>query len=391
MDTDIYTISENYQLQPLKTVTDESSQITFVKVIQNFLFDGRKSYLFCFQAITHKNLALVAFAFANGLVTIYGKTIKYPLTFFHSIKMETCNDIDFFEEDSELFMAIASAARGICVFKWIGAHFDQIYQLSNLNAVGVSSFHTEEGRVVVVLAKNQPSVAFTFKNNTLHKIQNLKTLAPSEVISYEIEGNIHTVILDGSLYNTYLYNGVEFLHIKSSKCLKIEKIYLNPHNNHPTLFATKNTKITIYQPTLTGETFHNITIDLHKNHTNITTIIPIFQNQDYALLILTPINATLLPFSVHINTTLGGQQSDEEADDLLFCLKTLGGFLEGTTKTKSKYTRAANSESAIVGVAAFGKAQQRLQGLQSYFLELKESAEETQLKINEFIENVSEF
>lgn len=212
------------------------------------------------------------------------------------------------------------------------------------------------------------------------------------MISYKLEKRDYIAILDGQLYKTYFWNGidpyicnyclfsqkllgVEFFRIKSSKCPNINKIYPHSINDQPVFFGIKQTELIIYKPTQTGGILQNVTLDLHKNYTNISTIEPILQKDDYALFILytnSSIPATVLPFLLHFNSTIENKQDEESGDSLLRCMKNLGNILENkeaeTVNVKKKMeeyareqlrndTAIANAMGDIIGSPFFEERQ----------------------------------
>lgn len=244
-----------------------------------------------------------------------------------------------------------------------------------------------------------------FKNEALYKLQNLKTTDPSQAISYQIGGKYYIAILDSPFYRTYLWNGAEFLLLKSSKCRSVNKIDLYFNNEQPVLLTTKGSKLTVYKPTTTGAVFQNITIDLQENYTDIFMILPIHQNDSYILLILKRNStiATLLPFSIHFNRSVTDQQAEEEENDLLYCLRNLGAILEGhkrkdeiITKNVEKLTNqqlentvgAAHTKDAV-GSVQFGSSDANLENLQNYLVALRKHADTVQKKIQTFTDKVS--
>lgn len=153
--------------------------------------------------------------------------------------------------------------------------------------------------------------------------------------------------------------------------MDIDKIYPHTINDEPLFFASKQSKLVIYKPTPTGGILQSVTFNVQENYTNISTIEPIFQKDDYALFVLytnSSIPATVLPFTLHFNSTIEDEQEEESGDNLLRCMKNLGNILEdyetetvNVKKKMEKYVReqvrndtgAANTKGDIVGSPFF--------------------------------------
>lgn len=143
-------------------------------------------------------------------------------------------------------------------------------------------------------------------------------------------------------------------------------------------------------------------MDLHRNYTQISKIVPITQNEEYALLIfeLDPPSAMVLPFSLHFNRTTVDQQAEEGGHDLLRCMKNLGHALEHYDETdvekKDKYkyvvgkaaqlkkTGAAIGKQYVVGAAPLlTKTEARLKDLRNFLEQLRANATLVQSNIQD--------
>lgn len=133
------------------------------------------------QTIEYKNFVIVIFVCSNGLLNVYGKQENETnLSFFHSIATRSTSDINLFSQNGDVYMILASGAGldsgpsacdGTCVFLWTGVHFDKIYEVVNVKTVGLASFPSSDGRIIVALQKTVLTLSTNFLTSLISLLE----------------------------------------------------------------------------------------------------------------------------------------------------------------------------------------------------------------------------